>query len=64
MQISRPSWPAPFKPSGFRIVYRSGVTNYCPACGQSQWHVGRQSAQCAFCATAVPLASFPEARAA
>ena len=41
---------------GHHIVYRSNTLNFCPGCGRSQWHVGRISAECGFCATAVPLA--------
>lgn len=40
---------------GYRIVYRMDEPNRCPGCGQSQWIVGRATAECAFCATAVPL---------
>lgn len=46
-----------FKPHarGFFAVYRTGETNWCPACGRAQWLVGRIMAQCAFCSTALPL---------
>ncbi|QLC23571.1 hypothetical protein HFP57_09265 [Parasphingopyxis algicola] len=40
---------------GYRIVYRANETNHCPGCGRSHWIVGRMSAECAFCATALPL---------
>lgn len=40
---------------GFFAVYRAGEINLCPACGRSQWLVGRILAECAFCSTAVPL---------
>jgi hypothetical protein len=42
---------------GYHNVYRTGSVNHCPGCGRSQWHVGRQSAECAFCSTAIPLAA-------
>jgi len=42
---------------GFQAVYREGETNRCPGCGRTQWLVGRQLAECAFCATALPLES-------
>lgn len=35
-------------------TYRIGQA--CPGCGRSHWHVGRATAECAFCATAMPLA--------
>lgn len=40
---------------GFHAVYRDGEVNRCPGCGRTQWHVGRALAECAFCATALPL---------
>lgn len=43
------------KRAGYRIVYRTGGTNHCPGCGRSHWIIGMASAECAFCATAVPL---------
>lgn len=39
---------------GYHVAYRPGET-HCPGCGRSQWYVGRQSAERAFCATAVPI---------
>lgn len=41
--------------SGYRILYHKDHTNHCPGCGQAQWIVGRSTAECAFCATAIPL---------
>lgn len=40
--------------SGYRPLYRTGTR--CPSCGGSAWHVGRLSAECGQCATALPLA--------
>lgn len=40
---------------GFVPTYRESDANRCPACGMSQWLVGRITAQCAFCDTALPL---------
>lgn len=40
----------------YRSNYRPGEVNRCPGCGRSQWHVGRQSAECAFCEAVLPLA--------
>ena len=42
---------------GYHVVYRQHETNYCPGCGRSQWLLGRRSAECGFCATALPFAS-------
>lgn len=41
---------------GHHIVYRANAQNHCPGCGRSQWFIGRISAECGFCGTAVPLA--------
>lgn len=40
---------------GYFAIYRENEPNYCPGCGRSQWILGRTSAECAFCATALPL---------
>lgn len=44
-----------FKQRGYTIAYRKDQVNHCPACGKSHWHVGRLSAECCFCACALPL---------
>ena len=41
---------------GYHAVYRQGEVNHCPGCGRSHWLIGRLSAECGFCATALPLA--------
>lgn len=43
------------KEMGFRPLYHRNSVNHCPGCGQAQWYVGRISAECAFCGTALPL---------
>ena len=40
---------------GYHIFYRAEETNHCPGCGRTQWYIGRMMAECAFCATALPL---------
>jgi uncharacterized protein (DUF983 family) len=40
---------------GYSVAYRPGQANFCPGCGRSHWFVGRVSAECGFCATALPL---------
>jgi hypothetical protein len=40
---------------GYHAVYREHEVNHCPGCGRTHWHVGRVLAECAFCATALPL---------
>ncbi len=39
---------------GYHVVYRENEVNRCPGCGRSHWYVGRLSAECGFCATALP----------
>jgi len=41
--------------SGYRVAYRQQEANNCPGCGRSHWMVGRTTAECAFCGTALPL---------
>lgn len=42
--------------TGYRITYHRESDNRCPCCGKTHWLVGRISAQCAFCDTALPFA--------
>jgi hypothetical protein len=48
---------APFNPNarGYHAVYHDGEVNHCPGCGRTHWLIGRLSAECAFCSTALPL---------
>lgn len=41
--------------NGYVPVYRANELNHCPGCGMSQWIIGRITAECAFCGTALPL---------
>ena len=41
---------------GYQVVYHPGETNHCPGCGHSNWLIGRVTAQCGFCGTALALA--------
>ena len=41
---------------GYHAVYHEHEVNHCPGCGRTHWIIGRISAECAFCATALPLA--------
>ena len=40
---------------GYHAVYHDGEINHCPGCGRTHWRIGRMSAECAFCTTALPL---------
>lgn len=56
--IRRPGELFPHDPPrrGYHAVYRPRQTNHCPGCGRSHWYVGRASAECGFCSTALPFA--------
>ncbi|HUQ13507.1 MAG TPA: hypothetical protein VM055_04450 [Novosphingobium sp.] len=41
---------------GYQVLFHIDETNHCPGCGRSQWLVGRVTAECVFCSTALPLA--------
>ena len=41
--------------TGYRVAYRPHEQNHCPGCGGSHWMIGRLTAECAYCATALPL---------
>ena len=41
---------------GFMPLYYAGEINHCPGCGSMHWHVGRMTAECAQCETALPIA--------
>jgi hypothetical protein len=51
-----PSFALALAKRGHHIVYRANEANHCPGCGRSHWYIGRVSAECGFCGTAVPLA--------
>lgn len=40
----------------YSALYYDGDVNHCPGCGGKHWHIGRATAQCANCETALPLA--------
>jgi hypothetical protein len=41
---------------GYHAAYRDDEVNHCPGCGRTHWIIGRVSAECAFCSTALALA--------
>lgn len=51
-----PTFAASLAQRGHHIVYRTNTSNHCPGCGRSHWYIGRVSAECGFCGTAIPLA--------
>jgi hypothetical protein len=57
MLTSIDSHRSAFNPNtrGYHAVYHDGEVNHCPGCGRTHWIIGRVSAECAFCSTALPL---------
>jgi hypothetical protein len=41
---------------GYHMLYRCDQVNHCPGCGHAHWYIGRQTAECGLCGTAIPLA--------
>ena len=41
--------------TGYRVAYHQHEANHCPGCGQTHWMIGRMTAECAVCGTALPL---------
>ena len=56
VQAQGESFPHNPASRGYCVVYRENQINHCPGCGRTHWYVGRVSAECGFCSTALPLA--------
>jgi hypothetical protein len=41
---------------GYQVMFRPDESNHCPSCSRAHWYVGRLTAECVFCGTALPLA--------
>lgn len=41
---------------GYQVLFREGQINHCPGCNGTNWYVGRVTAECGRCGTALPLA--------
>jgi hypothetical protein len=46
---------------GYQVLFWPDGANHCPGCGHSQWYVGRITAECGHCGTALPLAQAAQA---
>ena len=40
---------------GYQVLFWRDQVNHCPGCGRSQWHIGRITAECGLCGTALPI---------
>lgn len=49
--------PLPGPAGALVLTYRPGLPNLCPGCHSTHWHVGRITAECAHCGTALPIAT-------
>mgnify|MGYP003575377666 CR=1 FL=1 len=50
---------APAHQRGYHVEYRGDGSDRCPGCGRAHFYLGRLTAECAFCGTAVPLPETP-----
>ncbi len=41
---------------GIQLPYWPDGINHCPGCGKTSWIIGRFSAECSFCTTALAMA--------
>jgi hypothetical protein len=55
VSLERSSAPSRRADLGFRLLYHRDAVNHCPGCSRTHWYIGRFSAECAFCGTALPL---------
>ena len=55
MMRARTDYRAFVAARGYAVLYRQQQVNLCPGCGGKSWHVGRLTAECGGCATAIPL---------
>ncbi len=46
---------------GYQVLFWRDQVNRCPGCGHSQWHVGRITAECGICSTALPISGDTQA---
>lgn len=50
--------PFTASPHAYLPLYRGDEPNHCPGCGGQQWIIGRMTAECGRCASAIPLERF------
>ncbi len=56
LQKTNRSFSRDLEARGHHVVYHVNERNRCPGCGRVQWYVGRVTAECGFCGTALALA--------
>lgn len=55
LEMPRPKWRHEPAMRGLHAVYHRDEVNHCPGCGRTHWYVGRLTAECGFCGTALAL---------
>ncbi len=40
----------------YQVLFRADQVNHCPGCNGTNWYIGRVTAECGRCGTALPLA--------
>jgi hypothetical protein len=53
----RKSYQLDLSSRGYQVLFWRDQVNHCPGCGKSQWHVGRLTAECGFCGTALAISA-------
>ena len=56
MHIAHTAFNGQPAPRGFMPLYHADHVNHCPGCSGTNWIIGRFSAECAHCESAIPLA--------
>jgi hypothetical protein len=54
LHLVKPTHRPAFTPHGYQLAY-DGPETRCPGCSRHNWYIGRSTAECAFCTTAIPL---------
>lgn len=52
---SATGWSATYS---YSPLYREDEPNHCPGCDRQHWIIGRMTAECSFCGSAMPLENF------
>ncbi len=54
-QVPGKSFQLDLSSRGYQVLFWRDQVNHCPGCGRSQWHIGRITAECGLCGTALPI---------
>lgn len=59
--VSRKTFQLDLSSRGYQVLFWRDQINHCPGCGRSQWHVGRITAECSYCGTALSISEATQA---